>query len=72
MDLEPRKKPNQQKKHGLSFATALLVFADPRPVKKQLTLRLDADLIAWFRDQARDGEGYGSSINKALQTSKPG
>jgi uncharacterized protein (DUF4415 family) len=28
-----------------------------RPIKKQLTLRLDADLIAWFREHAPNGEG---------------
>ena len=38
-----------------------------RPVKKQLTLRLDADLIDWFRTHARDGEGYQTSINSALR-----
>jgi uncharacterized protein (DUF4415 family) len=38
-----------------------------RPVKKQLTLRLDADLIAWFKDRAPNGEGYQTSINTALR-----
>lgn len=38
-----------------------------RPVKKQLTLRLDADVIAWFRSHARKGEGYQTSINSALR-----
>jgi uncharacterized protein (DUF4415 family) len=38
-----------------------------RPVKKQLTLRLDADLIAWFKAHARKGEGYQTSINSALR-----
>jgi uncharacterized protein (DUF4415 family) len=38
-----------------------------RPVKQQLTLRLDADLIAWFRERAPDGEGYQTSINRALR-----
>lgn len=38
-----------------------------RPIKKQLTLRLDADLIAWFRDRAPNGEGYQTSINSALR-----
>ena len=36
-----------------------------RPVKQQITLRLDADLIAWFR--TRIGEGYQTGINKALR-----
>ena len=38
-----------------------------RPVKKQLTLRLDADLIAWFKDHAPNGEGYQTRINSALR-----
>ena len=38
-----------------------------RPVKKQLTLRLDADLIDWFKTQAPDGEGYQTRINSALR-----
>lgn len=38
-----------------------------RPVKKQLTLRLDADLIEWFKSHAPDGEGYQTSINRALR-----
>lgn len=35
-----------------------------RPVKKQITLRLDADLLAWFQDQ---GKGYQTRINEALR-----
>ncbi|MGD0109985.1 MAG: BrnA antitoxin family protein [Rhodopila sp.] len=38
-----------------------------RPVKQQLTLRLDADLIAWFKDRAPNGEGYQTRINSALR-----
>jgi len=40
-----------------------------RPVKKQITLRIDADLIAWFQansDQP-NGKGYQTSINRALR-----
>jgi uncharacterized protein (DUF4415 family) len=39
-----------------------------RPVKQQITLRLDADLIAWFRSHARGDEGYQTNINRALRT----
>lgn len=35
-----------------------------RPVKQQLTLRLDADVVDWFKQQ---GEGYQSRINSALR-----
>ena len=38
-----------------------------RPVKKQITLRLDADIIAWFRAHARGGRGYQTDINGALR-----
>jgi uncharacterized protein (DUF4415 family) len=38
-----------------------------RPVKKQLTLRLDADVIDWFKTHASDGQGYQTSINSALR-----
>ena len=38
-----------------------------RPVKQQLTLRLDADVVAWFKDHAPNGEGYQTDINRALR-----
>ena len=38
-----------------------------RPVKQQITLRLDADVLAWFKDHARGGRGYQTDINRALR-----
>ena len=38
-----------------------------RPVKQQITLRIDADIIAWFKARARDGRGYQTDINGALR-----
>jgi uncharacterized protein (DUF4415 family) len=38
-----------------------------RPVKQQLTLRIDADVVAWFKDHAPKGEGYQTDINRALR-----
>ena len=38
-----------------------------RPVKQQITLRIDADLIAWFKARARGGRGYQTDINGALR-----
>ena len=38
-----------------------------RPQKQQLTLRLDADVIAWFKQRARGGRGYQTDINHALR-----
>ena len=38
-----------------------------RPVKQQITLRLDADVLDWFRRHPERGEGYQTSINRALR-----
>ena len=38
-----------------------------RPVKQQITLRLDADVVNWFKEQAPDGRGYQIKINRALR-----
>lgn len=38
-----------------------------RPVKKQITLRLDADVIDWFKTHAPNGEGYQTNINSVLR-----
>ena len=35
-----------------------------KPIKQQLTLRLDADLIDWFK---KNGTGYQTRINTALR-----
>lgn len=39
-----------------------------RPIKQQLTLRLDADVVAWFKRHAPKGEGYQTNINRALRS----
>ena len=36
-----------------------------RPVKKQVTLRIDADVLAWLRQQ---GKGYQSRLNSLLRS----
>jgi uncharacterized protein (DUF4415 family) len=38
-----------------------------RPVKQQITLRLDADVVAWFKVHAHHGRGYQTDINRALR-----
>lgn len=38
-----------------------------RPVKQQITLRLDADVVAWFRENTPDGRGYQTEINRVLR-----
>lgn len=35
-----------------------------RPIKKSLTIRLDADVLAWLRSK---GSGYQTRINKLLR-----
>ncbi len=38
-----------------------------RPLKQQLTLRIDADVVAWFKQQTQNGKGDQTVINKALR-----
>ena len=35
-----------------------------RPIKQQLTLRIDADVVDWFK---RQGKGYQTRINEMLR-----
>jgi len=36
-----------------------------KPVKKPVTIRVDADILAWFQ---RSGRGYQTRINQALRS----
>lgn len=38
-----------------------------RPVKKQITLRLDTDVVTWFKSRTPGGRGYQTEINRALR-----
>jgi len=38
-----------------------------RPVKQQVTLRLDSDLIHWFKSRQNGARGYQTAINAALR-----
>lgn len=38
-----------------------------RPVKRQITLRLDADILDWFRRRPEETHGYQTRINMALR-----
>ncbi len=40
-----------------------------RPIKKPLTIRLDADVLAWLKNQ---GRGYQTRINKLLRAAMEG
>ena len=37
-----------------------------RPLKKPVTLRLDADVVTWFKEHAHD-RGYQTEINRVLR-----
>ena len=41
-----------------------------RPVKQQIALKLDADIIAWLKARARDGRGYQTDINASGGTGR--
>lgn len=38
-----------------------------RPLKKQVTLRLDADVLEWFKARNGGARGYQTQINAALR-----
>ena len=38
-----------------------------RPIKKQVTVRLDADILEWFKTQQGGKRGYQTAINAALR-----
>ena len=39
-----------------------------RPIKRQITLRVDADIVAWFKAHAgENGRGYQTDMNRALR-----
>jgi len=37
-----------------------------RPLKQPVTLRLDADIVSWFKEHAQD-RGYQTEINRVLR-----
>ena len=38
-----------------------------RPVKQQLTVRIDADVLDWLKRQTASGRGYQSRMNQILR-----
>jgi uncharacterized protein (DUF4415 family) len=60
MDLNALTKPK-----GLAVPLHTMKISDfYKPLKKPVTLRLDADVIAWFK---KDGRRYQTRINQALR-----
>lgn len=39
-----------------------------RPLKQQLTVRIDADVVDWLKKQTDGGRGYQSRLNRILRT----
>ena len=55
----------REEKRRVAGALHAMRIADfYKPLKKPVTLRLDADVIAWFK---KDGRRYQSRINAALR-----
>jgi uncharacterized protein (DUF4415 family) len=52
---------DESKRHPVSMGDVLEYY---KPLKKPVTLRLDADVVAWFK---RDGRRYQTRINAALR-----
>lgn len=38
-----------------------------RTGKERITIRLDADIVQWFRDQVKSGGNYQTLMNEALR-----
>jgi|ERR1700722_16526209 len=60
-----RSRPKSGKHGGLSLRASMTeALKFYRPIKNPVTLRLDADVIAWFK---KDGRRYQTRINAALR-----
>ena len=59
--LKLRASVESSKRHAASMEDVLEFY---KPIKKPVTLRLDADVLAWFK---RDGRRYQTRINAALR-----
>jgi uncharacterized protein (DUF4415 family) len=51
----------------LDFSQAKRGALITEPGKERITIRLDADILAWFREQVRGGGNYQTLINDALR-----
>ena len=60
----PLRLPKTRGKHIALALHAMEIGDFYRPLKKPVTLRLDADVIAWFK---KDGRRYQTRINAALR-----
>ena len=53
----------------VSLPGSLVAVRQPSPTKTRITIRLDADVVHWFKDQVRrtGGGSYQRMINMALR-----
>jgi uncharacterized protein (DUF4415 family) len=72
---KPRKTPNRKTPKTISLQAVAdepkrryVLLRDVgvlyKPIKKPVTLRLDADVVAWFK---KSGRGYQTRINRSLR-----
>ena len=52
----------------IDFSTGKRGAIISEPGKERITIRLDADVPAWFRAQVKGGGNYQTLINEALRT----
>jgi uncharacterized protein (DUF4415 family) len=56
--------PDAPEVRDWSGAVRGALFREAKPYKRLLTLRVDADVLDWFK---RQGQGYQTRINEALR-----
>ena len=65
MSKRTKKQKTKTRKAASTDLSSAVVAKYYKPVKKQVTLRLDADMLDWFKSQ---GGRYQSRINKVLRS----
>ena len=61
-----RKKGDMEREYDFSKGRREPVI--PHKGKSRITIWIDTDILEWFRDEAeREGEGYQTSMNRALR-----
>jgi uncharacterized protein (DUF4415 family) len=64
MNHHPREEPDTDGSFRIRRDYSAVRLADWPPAKQTITIRLDADVVAWFR---RRGRGYQTRINRVLR-----
>jgi uncharacterized protein (DUF4415 family) len=63
LDKDPDARPLSPEKWAYAMRREEF-FQPPRPIKKSVTARIDADVLHWLKS---DGEGYQSRMNAILR-----